>query len=367
MMVNKVRFLFFMVMGCGSLFAQVDPIEHDSIKVDTTIVETYVLRSHQEKIKYIPRGVHLTNPYVSFPKGKKARKVNRFVVPSFWDKTNNFGLSINEVAFVNWNAGGNNSISALGNVRFVRNYKFRYVQWQNSLDLRYGLSAIEGEELRKADDAIRFNSSFAYRRDTISNWYYTANIKFNTQFANGYKYPNRENKVSKFMAPGYLLVGAGTSYIAPNKKFNLYISPLTQKATFVLDEELADAGAFGVKKAVRDANGLITKKGKRTNMELGFLITNEWKTKLYDNMSLEHEISLYSDYINSFGNVDVDWELRLAMKVNQYVKANIGTNLLYDDDIRFDVVKAADGTITNNGTAKTQFKQILGVGLSYDF
>ena len=52
MMVNKVRFLFFMVMGCGSLFAQVDPIEHDSIKVDTTIVETYVLRSHQEKIKY---------------------------------------------------------------------------------------------------------------------------------------------------------------------------------------------------------------------------------------------------------------------------------------------------------------------------
>lgn len=366
-MMRKTFFLF-LILGFNSLLAQVPNNETDSVKVDTTIVSTVVIRSQQDKIKYIPRGVNLTNPHVSFNRTKaRTKPFNRFTIPSFWDKTNSFGLSINEVAFINWNAGGNNSISALGNVKFVRNYKFRYVQWQNSMDLRYGLSSIEGEKLRKADDAIRFSSSFAYRRDTISNWYYSANITFNTQFANGYKYPNRDNKVSKFMAPGYLLVGAGASYIPEGKKFNLFISPLTQKATFVLDEELANAGAFGVKKAVRDTDGNIIKKGERTNMELGFLVTNKWKTTVYDNMNLEHEISLYSDYINSFGNVDIDWELRLAMKVNQYVKATLGTNLLYDDDIRFDVVKAADGTITDPGKVKTQFKQLLGVGLSYDF
>ena len=37
------------------------------------------------------------------------------------------------------------------------------------------------------------------------------------------------------MAPGYLFLGVGTSYIDAEKKINLYISPLTQKATFVLE------------------------------------------------------------------------------------------------------------------------------------
>ncbi|MCK0155756.1 DUF3078 domain-containing protein [Cellulophaga sp. F20128] len=368
-MLKKIIVCALVVLNYNVVIGQVpsNPIVVDSVVVDTTIVGTIVVRTTQEKIKQIPRGVVLANPRISFNKTKaKTEKFKWFRIPSFWDTTNKLGIALNEVAFINWRAGGNNAVTALGDVRFERNYKFRYVQWNNRLDLRYGLSSQEGEKLRKADDAIKFSSTFAYRRDTISNWYYSVKANFNTQFANGYKYPNRDKKISKFMAPGYLFLGAGTSYIPEGKKLNLYISPITQKATFVLDDDLANAGAFGVKKAIKDAEGIVITKGEKTLMEFGFLVTNTWKTNLFENITLDHDLTLYTDYLNSFGNIDIDWELKIGMKVNQFVKATIGTNVIYDDDILFDEIKTG-GIVTTPGRPKTQFKQLLGVGLSYDF
>jgi len=213
----------------------------DTILRDTTVIDTIVIRKTQTKIKNIPRGVNLTNPVISFKKHRSLKdSYHRFKVPSFWSRENNFGLNVSEVAFVNWNAGGDNAISALSFFRFSRNYKFRYFKWDNNLELRYGINAQEGQKIRKTEDVIRFNSNLGYRRDTISNWYYSVQVNFNTQFSNGYKYPDRSTPISRFMAPGYLFMGAGTSYISKDQKFNLYISPITQKSTFVLDQDLAD-------------------------------------------------------------------------------------------------------------------------------
>jgi hypothetical protein len=220
---------------------------------DTTVVDTIVIRIEQRRIKNIPRGAHLTNPVISFNNTKRLSKpFKRFRIPSFWDNENLLGLSLSEVAFVNWNAGGDNSVTALGKVNISRNYKFRYIQWNNDLDLRFGWNAQEGRKWRKTDDAIRLSSTFGIRNDTLTNWYYSAKASFNTQFADGFKYPDRTSPISRFMSPGYLFLGAGTSYITEEGKFNLYISPLTHKSTFVMDQELANNGAFGVKRAVLD-------------------------------------------------------------------------------------------------------------------
>ena len=336
--------------------------------LDTTTVNTIVIRSAQNKIKIIPRGVNLVNPKISYIIAKSIDNVfKRFRMPSFWVKVNKFGLNLSEVAFINWNAGGNNSISGIANVKLARNYKFRHLKWDNNLEVNYGLNAQEGRKLRKTNDAFRVSSTFGYRRDTISNWYYSVKANFNTQFYKGYKYPNRETPISRLMAPGYLFVGAGTSYISEDEKFNLYISPVTQKVTFVLDEDLANRGSFGVEKALVDSEGNILKAGKNTVMELGLLITNKWETKIDKNISLNHRVGFYTDYLKSFGNIDVDWELKLNLTVNKYVNTSIGTHLIYDDDIKFDEVKASDGTITQAGTPKIQFKQLLGVGLAYSF
>ncbi len=356
--------LFF--IACVTLSAQ-DSIPNPEA-ADSLSIDTIVIRQKQNKIKYIPRGVNLANPVISF-KGTKvlSKRFKRFRVPSFWERENKLGLSLSEVAFVNWNAGGDNSVSALGSAKFVRNYKFRYVQWNNDLDLRFGWNAQEGRRWRKTDDAVRLSSTFGYRRDTISNWYYSVKANFNTQFADGFKYPDRSTPISRFLSPGYLFLGAGASYIPEGKKLNLYISPITLKATFVLDQDLADRGAFGVDKAILDDEGNVISEGKNSVMELGFLVTNSWENEVWKNIILNHKLTLYTDYLRSFGNVDIDWQLNLDLKVNEYISASIGTHVIYDDDILFDEELAEDGTVIDPGEPRIQFKQLLGIGMAYSF
>ncbi|WP_405411184.1 DUF3078 domain-containing protein [Maribacter sp. Asnod1-A12] len=344
------------------------PIIVDSIVVDSIAVDTIVIRRTVDKIFTPRKDVNLQIPNIDFKKTKILQKgFQRFRVPSFWESENSFGLDISEVAFVNWNAGGDNAISGLGYLTFARKYKFSNFSWENDLELKYGLNAQEGQKLRKTEDVIRLSSNLAFKKDTISNWAYSVQLNFNTQFSNGYTYPDRETPISRFMAPGYLLFGAGTSFITKDEKFNLYLSPLTQKSTFVLDQNLANSGSFGVEEAVLDANGNIITPGKNHLLEFGILITNNVNYTVVENVELTSRLSLYTDYIKSFGNIDVDWELSLKMKVNKFISASLGTQVIYDDDILFDVIKNDDGTTLDAGTPRIQFKQTLGVGVLYGF
>lgn len=275
------------------------------------------------------------------------------------------GLDISQIAFINWNAGGNNSVSGLLKGNFIREYSKKNFNWKNELIARYGINKQESQEVRKTDDQLQLNSTLGYRRDTITNWYFAGKFTFNTQFANGYNYPNTDLAISKPFAPAYIFLGIGAEYDRKDLKLNVYMSPLTQKTTLVLDRRLANQGAFGVDAAIYDEiTGELIQKGKRNRTELGILVTNQWENEIYKNINLEHRISLYTDYINNFGNIDIDWQLQLEMIVNQYVKANIGTHLIYDDDIK--AKEEIDGEQVVVGP-KVQLKQLLGVGLSYEF
>ncbi|MGB5172228.1 MAG: DUF3078 domain-containing protein [Eudoraea sp.] len=371
-MVIRVFIFFITVFSCHFAYLQDSIPQVDSIPqtviIDSTIVDTIVIRRTQYRIDVVPRGVNLTNPVISFNQTKVLNEPpKRFKVPSFWTKINRLGFNMSEVAFVNWNAGGDNAISAIGNMRFARNYKFRFINWDNDLSLKYGVNIQEGRKPRKTEDAIRLSSTFGYRNDTLSKWYYSVNLKFNTQFADGFKYPDRENPISTFMAPGYLFFGGGPSFIPEGKNFNLYLSPTTVKATFVLDESLANDGAFGVKKAVFDSNGNLIQKGENQFIEFGILVTNTWEKEIAKNIIMDHRISLFTDYIRRFGNIDIDWEMNFNFKVNSFFEANLGTQIIYDDDILFDTEIADDGTVLNTGVPKIQFRQVLSIGVVYTF
>lgn len=283
---------------------------------------------------------------------------------SNWEKKNAVGFDISQIAFMNWSAGGNTSISGLLKGDFSRKYSNQNIKWLNELILRYGVNKQDGVELRKTDDAFQLNSTFGYRKDTVSNWYHSAKFNFNTQFTNGYSYPNTEKAISKPFAPAYLFLGIGAEYVNKEKKYSLYLSPLTQKTTMVLDQTLADQGSFGVDKATYDANGNLISKGKKSKNELGALVSGIHKNEVYKNITLENKLSLYSDYINNFGNIDVDWQMSVDLTVNEYVRANIGSHLLYDDDIK--AKEEIDGKQVTLGP-KVQLKQLLGVGLVYLF
>lgn len=296
--------------------------------------------------------------------------------PSNWAKKNKLGFDISEVAFVNWSAGGTSSVSGLFRGEFLRTYTKENHKWVNELIVKYGLNKQDGTEVRKTDDAIQFNSTYGFRKDTLSNWYYSAKFNFNTQFTNGYNYPNRDIAISKPFAPAYIFLGAGAENSNKQKNRTFYFSPITLKTTLVLDQYLANQGSFGVKKAVYAPdpldpnNQILIEEGQKVKAEFGILFTGYMKSEIYKNVFYENRLSLYTDYLNRFGNVDVDYDTRLDLVVNAYVKANIGVHLVYDDDIKTkkDVVDPTTGTTSQvNDGPRTQLRQVLGVGLVYAF
>jgi hypothetical protein len=283
---------------------------------------------------------------------------------TYWEKKNTVGLDISQIAFVNWNAGGVNSVSGLLKGNFIRKYQKGNLKWVNELIVRYGVNKQDGIELRKTDDAFQFASTMGYKKNEESNWYSSAKFNFNTQFTNGYAYPNTNKAISKPFAPAYIFLGVGSEYVRKEKNLTLYISPLTMKTTLVLDERLANQGAFGVNKAIYDVDGNLLRKGELYRMELGFLITNYYKKEIYKNIFWENRLSLYSDYVNNFGNIDVDWQIQFDLVVNEYVRANIGAHFIYDDDIKAKEQRNGEQVILG---PKLQLKQMLGVGIVYNF
>jgi len=309
----------------------------------------------------------------SFGQEKNAKKptdslvVKKDSIISYWKKVNKASLDINEVSFVNWSAGGSNSVSGLLGLEFQRNFKKDHLVMENRAVLRFGVNKQQDQELRKTDDLFELHSRFGFRKDTVSNWYYSANFSFKTQFTNGYNYSKSDsNPISQFMAPAYMFLGVGTVYGEHIKSFTAYLSPLTLKSTFVLDQELANIGAFGVTKAIRDEEGNILTKGKHLRKEVGILVTSKYEAEVAENITVKNLVSLYSDYFNNFGNVDIDWEVNFKFKVNNFVRATLGSHLKYDNDVKITSDDDGDGELEVSG-AKVQWKQILGIGVSVDF
>lgn len=287
-----------------------------------------------------------------------------YLIISHWKRKNTIGFDLNEIALVNWSAGGQSSVAGLLKGNFLRIRTLETSEWINELIFKYGINKQDGISLRKSDDELRFNSTFGYRKDNSSNWYHTVKFNFNTQFTNGYKYPNRTNPISKLFSPAYTFLGVGADYLDKKNKFDLFMSPLTMKNTLVLNQTLANKGAFGVEKATYDIDGNLITEGENSKTEVGLLITNHYKKDIFKNIIMENRLSLYSDYIHNFGNIDIDWKLNFDLVVNQYVRANIGTQLIYDDDIK--TTEEIDGKQVPRG-AKVQLKQTLGVGMVYNF
>jgi len=283
-----------------------------------------------------------------------------------WTQKNKATVDLSEVAFVNWNAGGSNSISGLVGIVSEANYKDKYFFWNNNISTRYGINKQQSREIRKTDDLLELNSNIGYKPNEASNWFYSARLNFKTQLTNGYKYPNTDDPISRLLAPGYLFFGGGMEYGKDIEEASFYFSPITLKATFVLDEALANSGSFGVAPAVLDGNGNVIIEGERIRKELGILVTNSYKMQVAENVTMAHQVNLYTDYINNFGNVDMDWRVDFDFKVNSFMRATLGSHLKYDDDVKTSKPSEIEGEFDEAGP-KIQWKQFLGIGFAVDF
>jgi hypothetical protein len=281
-----------------------------------------------------------------------------------WKKGTQITLGLSQTSLTNWVGGGQSSIAANGMVNLFAHKKMKKALWENYFDIGYGILR-QGAVAKwvKTDDRIELTSKYGYKLS--KKWYLAGLLNFKTQMTDGFNYPNDSVKISRFLAPGYFLGALGFDY-KPHDNFSLFIAPATAKVTIVNDQTLADAGAFGVEKATYDANGAILTKGQNVRSEFGGYLRLMYKKELMPNVSFMTKLDLFSNYLNNPGNIDVNWETLLTLKVNKFISASFATQLVYDDDVLIGVDTDRNGSIDTKGP-RTQFKQVLNVGLSYKF
>ena len=271
-------------------------------------------------------------------------------IPEKWKNSGNALFLVNQSSFSNWTSGGQSSISGTLKIDYNFNYSDNGWDWDTKVISNFGLNKISGSDfLKKTDDRIEINSVLGkkFNNDIIGRWSYSSFFNFQTQFAKGYRFgrdangnPNRTEK-SRFFSPATVQLGVGM-YWKKSKDLWVNVAPMTGKLILVnrrFTENLNENETyFGVKK------------GGNSRFELGASIRSYYKSEIFENVTMENRLSLYSDYLDRPQNIDFDCTFNFIMKVNQYVSTNLIFQFVYDD----------------NEIRRVQIREVLGVGLNID-
>lgn len=279
---------------------------------------------------------------------------------TYWTTGGLSALTFSQVNLTNWAAGGLNSVALNSNVSLYANRVKGRGKWENSLNLAYGLIKQGEADFEKSDDMINFVTQYGYQiNKDDERWLFTGLLDFKTQFDVGFD-EDGTTVISRFMAPGYLVVGSGVDYV-PNENLSISYIPLTGKFTFVNDQDLADLGAFGVDAAETDADGnVIAGTGKKSRAELGSFFRAQYTKGNFDS-----RLELFTNYLENFGNIDVNWQNALVVNLTKVISTNFFTQLLYDDDIKIGADDDENGTIEDDEIKpRIQFKSVIGVGIA---
>ncbi len=263
-----------------------------------------------------------------------------------WTRGGLIGINLSQISLSNWAAGGDNAVGFNLNFNYKLDFKRNRHLWQNRLEMAYGLNKTKSEGTKKTNDNLYLSSIYGYQLK--KSLYLSGLMTFQTQFAKGYDYNvDPDVFISRFMAPGYLMVGAGLTW-KPKQWFTATLSPATWRGTFVSSKILSDQGDFGVTP------------GDRLFSEFGANLRMEATYEFLKNMTVYSRLDLYSNYLEDPQNVDVNWIVQLNMKINQWFSANISTNMIYDDNIK---IAQKDGT----KGPRLQFKEALNIGFQVNF
>ena len=251
-----------------------------------------------------------------------------------WKIHGRFAFIFNQSSFINWAAGGDNTVSWNINVNYDFNYKKNNINWDTRFITSYGLSYISDKGYRKTDDRFELNTILGVKTSTY--WFFSFIGNFRSQFNDGYNYKKDPRElVSQFFSPAYLTLGPGMLW-KKSDDLSLNIAPATARWTLVND---LFSGKYGVEQ------------GRNTAFALGFNLSGYFKFVLMENIEMENILNLYSDYLAQVGNIDVDYQANIRFKVNRNIKMHMTFHTIVDD----------------NSSSKIQFRQLFGLGVNYSF
>jgi hypothetical protein len=130
--------------------------------------------------------------------------------------------------------------------------------------------------------------------------------------------------------------------------------------TFVTDTANIDQTKYGIDK---DKNAL-------HEPGMNFMLSHTWRP--IKNFSVANRLQLFSNYSDNPLNIDIDWELTMATSLNKFTELRINTHLLFSDNIKTKVLDKDKNPVLNldgteKKTARIQFKEIVGLSLTFRF
>ena len=276
----------------------------------------------------------------------------------FWKTGGNYNLNIQQVTLSNWAAGGSSTFALNSGLTLSANYKKDNKIWDTQLNVNLGFNRQNDRsfETRKTNDNFNFVSN--YGRELSEFFYLSTQLDARTQILEGYKYSRPSGsdveirtKISDLLSPGYIQSSTGLNYrktYEDKSKISVILSPFTGRFTIVLDDSLSRAGAFGVVP------------GENVRAEAGVSIAaSVTDIQLMQNVTWRSDINLFSNY-EVFGNMVVNFNSVIRMRVNRFISTRIETVLIYDEEV---FIKQDDGS----SKQAVQLQNLINFGISLDF
>jgi hypothetical protein len=267
---------------------------------------------------------------------EKAAKATTDTAQHFgWAHSVVAGLTLTQVAFKDWAPGGENALAyALGLAGESADNE-RMTSWSNVYKLAYGQTKLGDQGIRKTNDEIYFESMFIEKLWLQVNPYVAAMLR--TQFAPGFNYDidgkGTDVQVSKFFDPAYLTESAGAAYKpVPEISTRLGIG-LREVVTNTYTQYADDPATLEVEK-VRVQGGMESV----TDVNWNFA----------ENMKFTANLALFAPF-KTMDQIIVRSDNTVSAKVNSYISVSFNVQLINDRTV----------------SARTQIKQILALGFSY--
>lgn len=241
----------------------------------------------------------------------------------YWNVKNSIILNSEQSTLSNWSAGGYSSFAFSSFYKGFYNYKKGNNQWDNSVELAYGMIWQDKtgngfkdptNEFQKSDDKIELNS--IYSRKMIKSWNYSVLMNLKSQFDEGYK----DGKlVSAPISPITITSSVGWEY--KNKGFSAMLSFLAGKTTIVTDRRLMGNEIFG-----------FTQPEQCALFSLGSYAKFFFQKDIFKNVNLLVKLDFFYDYHKPLLDTDINTEIFINIKVNKYLTAFINFQAIMDKD-----------------------------------
>jgi hypothetical protein len=244
------------------------------------------------------------------------------------------GVTVTQVAMKDWAQGGEEALAWTLSLNGSSTYDENKLNWASSYKFTFGQTKLGDQGIRKTDDRIDLESVLTYKMGTYVNPYVSATLK--SQFAKGYNYGAKPKvALSQFFDPAYLTQSAGVGY-----------QPIPEVKTRL---------GLAVREIItRDFNSFSddeeTAKIEKSKVDGGLESVTDASWQMAENLLLTSKLEIFAP-LAAIDETVVRSDNTAAVKVNKYVTVNLNVQIVNDDS-------ASD---------KTQIKEALALGLSYNF